>query len=1502
MKNSKSEKHTEENSSAQQLKQEDNFLIVGIGASAGGVQALKKFFENVPANSNAAYVVILHLSPDHDSQLAEILQTVAKIPVTQVKEKVHIEPAHVYVVPPNKSLSMRDGHIIVSPIHTVEERRAPVDIFFRTLAESHNGRSVAVILSGTGANGSMGIKRVKEKGGAAFVQNPREAEFGEMPRNSIATELIDDVLNVSEIPAKIIAYQKNLGKITIPVEPESRHEEEQSALREIFTLLKVRTGHDFANYKRPTVLRRIERRINVRELSSLPEYAAYLKKHADETNALLKDLLISVTNFFRDKEAFLYLERDVLPRILTDKTSKDQIRLWVAGCATGEEAYSIAMLLAEKAEHLPDAPVVQIFATDIDENAIAAARNGFYTLNDAADVSPERLNRFFTKQNDGYRIRRELREMILFANHNLLKDPPFSQVDLVTCRNLLIYFNGEAQERVLETFHFALKPSGYLFLGSSESIDGAGDLYSSFNREQRIFQARQTAPRILYPVPDLSPSLRYDQNILPPNTETAKMPTTERISYGELHGRILEQFAPPSIVVNEDYDIVHVSPNAGRFLEIAGGEISRNLFKLIHPELRLPVSTAVYQAVNRETNVSADNLQINLNGKNETVNIGVRPVLQTTDDAARGFILIMFEPAENKTGATVEAVLKSSEPIAEQLEEELLRSQARFYQSIERSEVQAEELKASNEELQAINEELRSATEELETGKEELQSVNEELVTVNQELKIKIEELSQSNNDFQNLINSSHIGTVFLDRNRRVKLFTPAANEIFNFIPADIGRTLSDITHKLKDENLMADVETVLDKLQPIEREVKTENGDIFLMQITPYRTSEDRINGTVVAFVNITQSKRQEIELAELNRRIKQQAEIFDITLSTINDFAYTFDKDGRFIYSNKPLLDLLGITLEEIIGKNFFDLNYPEDLAARLQNQIQQVFDTKEIVKDETPFTSPSGANGFYEYIFNPVFAADGSVKLVAGSTRDISERKRTEANLAFLADFSQVLIPLTSENEIVESFGEKINRLTDASVCAFFEINETKEECVCDYEWRQAGGHSMLGKYDLREFVTAEFQEMMSAGQAFVVRDVAADSRIQDKSNFVALEIGAFLNVPLIRNGEWRFALGVYHEQPYDWREDEIALLTELANRIRSKLERVHAQKKLRESEEWLNLIMKSIKDFAIITTDTSGIINGWNPGAEKAFGYTESEIVGQSADSLFTPEDRKKGVPAKEMQTAVEKGSAEDERWHVRKDGSRFYLSGLMQPIRDGKLDGFVKIARDMTERIKAEQVDRVKKLVSAQEDERRRIARDLHDELGQLLTALRMKLESVGSLREDDKELCAEIAETQIIAKKVDEGIDFLAWELRPAALDDLGLYAALSKYIREWTHYAGVSAELLESGIKKTRFVSEVETNLYRIAQESLNNVYKHAKAKQVVVVLDRRGDLIVLIIEDDGKGFDKKGKLNREKGIGLIGMKERAALIGGTLEIESAPGKGTTIHVRVPFEDGEIG
>src|SRR5947209_7751847 len=473
-----------------------DFLVVGLGASAGGIKAFKEFFANVPPASGMAYVVILHLSPEHESHLAEVLQVASEMPVTQVQDAVKIEPNHVYVIPPNKSLAMSDGRLALSEIKRIEERRAPVDIFFRTLADSKTSRAVCVVLSGTGSDGSMGMKRVKEMGGVCIAQEPNEAEYSDMPRYSMATGFVDYVLPVAEIPRKIVAYKERLGQTRIALELAERPETEEQTLRDIFTQLRVRTGHDFSNYKRPNVLRRIERRINVHELDGLRAYAQFMREHKGEAHALLKDLLISVTNFFRDCEAFEALERAVISRLFEGKGAQDQVRVWVAGCATGEEAYTLAMLLTEFTETLTGAPVVQVFATDIDEQAISTAREGFYTAADVADVSLERLRRFFTKEPEGYRVRRELRERVLFAHHNLIKDPPFSHLDLVTCRNLLIYLNRAAQERVMQTFHFALNPGRFLFPGTSQSVDGSGDLFMAFDKEAHVYKSRPAPARL----------------------------------------------------------------------------------------------------------------------------------------------------------------------------------------------------------------------------------------------------------------------------------------------------------------------------------------------------------------------------------------------------------------------------------------------------------------------------------------------------------------------------------------------------------------------------------------------------------------------------------------------------------------------------------------------------------------------------------------------------------------------------------------------------------------------------------------------------------------------------------------------------------------------------------------------------------------------------------------------------------------------------------------------
>ncbi|WP_255373109.1 CheR family methyltransferase [Chitinophaga sp. YR627] len=856
----------------------DDLLVVGIGASAGGIRALQSFFAHVPDNPGMAYVVILHLSPLYESKLSELLQQVTPLKVTMITEKTRIQMNHVYVVPQDQHLMMSDNHILVSKNAGMEERIAPVDIFFRTLANSFGPRAVCVILSGTGANGSMGLRRIKECGGAAFVQNPREAEYNEMPRNAIATALVDDILPVSEIPEKILSYKLRLGSVEIPVDSEKRAEDEQHALREVFSHLRLRTGHDFSNYKRATLLRRIERRINIRNLNSLKAYAAYLQHNPDEVTALLKDLLISVTNFFRDKKAFEMLEQEVVPSILQNRQGDNHIRIWIAGCATGEEAYSLAMLFSEQAMGSIDDLRVQIFATDIDEAAIAVAREGYYSINDAADVSPERLMRFFNREGDGYRIKREVRETILFASHNFLKDPPFSHLDLVSCRNVLIYLNQSAQERVMETFHFALKPAGFLVLGLSESAESASDLYAVFNREFHIFQSRRIA-QSNYPLPEPMPLYKLTEPIISPTIAAQENRVRERVMMNDLHQRLLEEYAPPSMVINEEYDILHLSERAGRYLQIAGGEPSQNLLKLVRQELRLELRSALYQAVQRQSAVEARGLKLTIDGQLENVNVHIRPVFRR-EDVANGLMLVIFEQRVEETG-DLQVIQSSDEPVARQLEEELIRLKAQLRASIEQHEFQQEELKASNEELQAMNEELRSAAEELETSKEELQSINEELRTLNQELKVKVDETTIAGNNLQNLINSAEIATIFLDRSFRVALFTPPARNVFNLIANDIGRPLSDITNKLNYEGILSDAEAVLEKLQTIEREVTAIDGRSYLMRFLPYRTEEDRINGVVITLIDMTQHKLAEIVLRENETWMNGQKEAFQAAMN---------------------------------------------------------------------------------------------------------------------------------------------------------------------------------------------------------------------------------------------------------------------------------------------------------------------------------------------------------------------------------------------------------------------------------------------------------------------------------------------------------------------------------------------------------------------------------------------------------------------------------------------
>jgi two-component system CheB/CheR fusion protein len=912
-----------------------SFPIIGIGASAGGLEALIRFFEQMPADPGMAFVVILHLSPKHESNAAEILQRSTQLPVTQVTQPVPVEVNHVYVIPPGIELTMNDGYVRVAPGERVRGHQVAVDVFFRTMAEVHKERAVCIVMSGTGSDGAVGLTRVKENGGLTMAQSPEDAAHDGMPRAAIGTGMVDIVLPAAEMGPRLVEHWNNARRIRMPVDeqvdlaPETdggdAARQAEKALQEIVALLRTYTRHDFLHYKRATVLRRIERRLQVNRLADLPAYRDFLHNHPEEATPLLQDMLISVTNFFRDPEAFEAFEHYAIPKLLANRQPGEQVRAWVAGCATGEEGYSLSMLLREQVDRQSKPLDIQIFATDIDERAIATARRGLYAQGIAEDLSPARLQQFFVVEQDQYRIATSVREPVLFALHNLLRDPPFSRLDIICCRNLLIYLDRAAQAHVLEMFRIALRPGGYLFLGTSESIDAVGSLFTAVDKKNRIYRVN----------PDLPPArhvrLISDAPAKPgwagPMEALRSPKRAVRLSFAELHQRALEQFSPPSVLINSEHEVLHLSNGVGRFMERASGEPSNNLLSNVRPDLRLELRTALFKAAQTSGSVETRLVQRREDGRQVFLNITVRPLQQQTDnekEAAPQLTLVVFDEVEESMrpegGEPADA---ARELLIDQMEGEIRQLKLHLQDTIEGAETSTEELKASNEELQAINEELRSATEELETSKEELQSMNEELVTVNFELKMKVEERGRINDDMQNLIASSEIATVFVDRGMHVKRYTPHANNLFNLIATDLGRSLFDITSRLDYPQLAEDTAAAFKELRTSERHVTSVDGRHYLARILPYRTAEDKIEGAILNFFDIT-------DLTAAEERVRAGEERLRLVAATTRDFAIiTTDDHGLIATWNVGARRIFGYTEEEMLRKPLATIFTAEDQA---------------------------------------------------------------------------------------------------------------------------------------------------------------------------------------------------------------------------------------------------------------------------------------------------------------------------------------------------------------------------------------------------------------------------------------------------------------------------------------------------------------------------------------------------------------------------------------------
>ena len=925
----------------QNEKQKDDLLVVGLGASAGGLEALQSFFDAMPDNPGMAFVVIIHLSPDHKSSMAELLQEHTSMPVTQVARQTNIKANHIYIIPPGQLLIVENKELILSEALKKDKKLTTIDLFFRSLGTALNSHSACVILSGTGSDGSIGLKTIKERSGIVISQNPEEASYDGMPRSALQTGLVDMVLDTKEIPAKLIEYRKSLKKIKIS-DSEELPENDAKILSNIFGKVNAKMGHDFSQYKRSSILRRIERRMRITHINTLSEYLGFITDNPSEISELFKDLLISVTNFFRDPEAFEELKRIVIPELFEDKSTKESIRVWVPGCATGEEAYSLAILLHEYAQNVQKPPSIQIFATDIDQKALDIARTGQYPESIASDISTQHLARYFTKEGIQYRVKQNISNLILFADHDILKDPPFSKLDLISCRNLLIYLNRDLQSEVFNLFHYALKQEKWLFLGMSDSILEATDLFNSVNSKYQIYQKNPVTKSQLH-----LPHYPLSKESTEPKVSRKRQEHHTRItSIENLHHKLLfKQYEPASVIVNKNNEVLHSTSDIDRFLKYSGGEPSQNIIDMIVPELAKVLSRLLFQAKQGKAPLTSKTVQLNSGDSSNYYKVIVRKIVEPNIPEGLLHITFMEDPdtinSHPETLKEAEDVSAEEADIIEALEKELEHTKEQLHITIEEYETSNEELQASNEELQSMNEELRSTTEQLETSKEELQSVNEELKSVNTELERKIEKLNEANSNLKNLMESTDIATLFINGNNCVQFFTSAATDLFNLIPSDTGRPFEHITHQLNYSSIQSDIEYVNKNLETIKKVVADDKDHQYIMRLRPYRTINDKIDGVVLTFVDITTLKKAEKRLKEeVERSENLQKQILS------NSLAERWEL-GEYLHDNLgQILATIKIMIHEL--KNELTDNGEETISPPLREIINEIKDLIDLQVD--------------------------------------------------------------------------------------------------------------------------------------------------------------------------------------------------------------------------------------------------------------------------------------------------------------------------------------------------------------------------------------------------------------------------------------------------------------------------------------------------------------------------------------------------------------------------
>ncbi len=903
------------------------FPIVGIGASAGGLEALEQFISNVPENSGMAYAIIQHLDPTNKGMLPELLQRITPMHVFQVKDRMVVKPDCIYVIPPNKSMSILKG--VLHLFEPMESRglRLPVDFFLRSLADDRNERSIGVILSGMGSDGSIGIRAIKEKNGIVLVQDPADAKYNSMPRNAIDSVLADIVAPANQLPVKLIQFLKHIPIVRFGLDKEIK---DQSSLEKIIILLRTHTGNDFSLYKKNTIYRRIERRMSVHRIDKISMYVHFLQENPKEANILFKELMIGVTNFFRDPAVWEKLKTKVFPDYVKNLPDSSILRAWIPGCSTGEEAYSLAIAFKEAIETMnPHSRLsLQIFATDLDNEAVETARKGIFPSNIAADVSPGRLNRFFSTTDDGYRVNTEIREMIVFAHHNIIMHPPFTKIDFLSCRNLLIYMDPVLQKKLLGMFFYSINNEGIIILGSSETLGTQNHLFSSVDSRLKIYKRSVTdlLPELL----DFPSSFSRSSQGNIETTASVKSVFNIQTLADQL---LLRHFSPAGVLVNENGDIIYISGRTGKYLEPAVGKANLNIFAMLREGLREEFPIAFRKALMKKETVVLNDIKVGTNGDSHFINVNIRWI--DKPESLFGTVLIIFtdvHETENVRLPDKKGKKGLTGKRLSELEKELQHTREEMQSTLEEMQTSQEELKSTNEELQSTNEELQSTNEELTTSKEEMQSLNEELQTVNAELQSKVDEFSRVNNDMKNLLNSTDIATLFLDKELNIRRYTNQATKIFKLIKSDIGRPFTDQVSDLIYPELADDAIEVLRTLIFIQKQIPTRDGRWFFIRIMPYRTLDDRIEGLVITFINITDLKHAEIKLHET-------VQINRLLINSSSDAIIELSAEFNILEFNHEAEILFGKTREDAVNHNYIKMFIPEPAQRKLEKELNKM-----------------------------------------------------------------------------------------------------------------------------------------------------------------------------------------------------------------------------------------------------------------------------------------------------------------------------------------------------------------------------------------------------------------------------------------------------------------------------------------------------------------------------------------------------------------------------------